>query len=235
MPNKHVHSPDVGLRTRNVEETDITSTNQYTPRPERLRFSYTNVSESDDEELDVLINRRWKVFRVSPLNRFSYTEQRLKQYARRLQEGLATLATGSENAKYDVKFGVESGLTQTRHDKQAVKISVTLVSRTGDDGDGDDEDSGEIPPKLFYLGYLVCRGASRSLEDVSMTHLPLLLCCGTVMSLRNINFLIQKFFDCFISPLELSQDDLIWISAIIAQEEGHTVEFNFKFSQITNS
>lgn len=71
-----------------------------------------------------LIGKTWKVFRVSPLHNFEY--KRMKQYGRRLQEGLATLVTDSTvDVQCDVSFSVAYGLTLTEYDSEAIKVGIT--------------------------------------------------------------------------------------------------------------
>jgi len=76
----------------------------------------------------------------------------------------------------------------------------------------------------YYLGFLVCRGAPRALGEGSTVHLPVLLCCGTVRTTKAVHFLLQKFFDCSISAIKLSQEDLAWLCALQADEKGTSKE-----------
>lgn len=95
----------------------------------------------------------------------------------------------------------------------------------------------EYSRSKYYLGFLVCRGAPRALEG-STVHLPVLLCCGTVRTTSAVHFLLQKFFDCSISAIQLSQEDLAWLCALQADETGTSketsqVEMVFTFPQLS--
>ena len=53
---------------------------------------------------------------------------RLKQYSRRLREGLAVLQRDPmKGAYFDVTFAVQEGLAQTEHDKEAVKVCFIIL------------------------------------------------------------------------------------------------------------
>jgi hypothetical protein len=72
-----------------------------------------------------LIAKTWKVFRVSPLHNFQYTTTRMKQYGRRLQEGLANLLSDSTmDAEYDASFSVAEGLKLTEYDSEAIQVGI---------------------------------------------------------------------------------------------------------------
>jgi hypothetical protein len=88
-----------------------------------------------------------------------------------------------------------------------------------------------------YVGFLVCRGAPRALEG-SNVHLPVLLCSGTVRTTKAVHFMLQKLFDCSISAIRLSQEDLAWLCALQADETGRSkekiqVEMHFTFPQLS--
>ena len=70
------------------------------------------------------------------------------------------------------------------------------------------------------------------MDDASLIHLPVLLCRGSVGTIENTHNLIQKFFDCSISPLTLSQEDLAWICAIIA-DKSQNIVMQFTFPQVS--
>ena len=98
--------------------------------------------------------------------------------------------------------------------------------------------NGEYSQSKYYLGFLVCRGAPKALGEGSTVHLPVLLCSGTVRTTRAVHFLLQKFFDCCISAVQLSQEDLAWICALQADEKGTSkettqVEMVFTFPQLS--
>ncbi|KAJ9599221.1 hypothetical protein L9F63_010305 [Diploptera punctata] len=222
--NVRFSGTEYGLRSRIGNELD--NQRRYTSNPKRLSFNInTPEIDNDGENLEALLDRIWKVYRVSPLNNFSYTTGRLKQYSRRLREGLSMLQTTSmKETHYDVTFTAEGGLTQTPHDREAIKIFVKLY-RNGNASNEDDEE-----PSSFYLGYLISRGNMKPMVDMSKVYLPILLCQGPVTTIRNINYLLEKFFDCNISPLKLSQDDLTWICTLFA-EKSQNVLMKFEFPQ----
>jgi hypothetical protein len=98
--------------------------------------------------------------------------------------------------------------------------------------------NGEDIRSKFYVGFLVCRGASKALGDESTVHLPVLLCSGTVRTTRSVHFLLQKFFDCSIDVYQITQEDLAWLCALQADEkdtrkETSQVEIMFSFSQLS--
>jgi hypothetical protein len=90
----------------------------------------------------------------------------------------------------------------------------------------------------YYLGFMVCRGASQAFEEQSTIHLPVLLCSGTVRTTKSVHFLLQKFFDCTIDAYHLSQEDLTWFCALQADEDDKKkgtsqVELMFSFTQLS--
>jgi hypothetical protein len=109
----------------------------------------------------------------------------------------------------------------------SLQIMVNIVKRKNE----------EQSQRKHYMGFLVCRGATKALGEGSTVHLPVLLCNGTVRTTRAVHFLLQKFFDCSISALQLSQEDLAWLCAIQADEKDTSkrtsqVEMMFTFPQL---
>jgi hypothetical protein len=97
--------------------------------------------------------------------------------------------------------------------------------------------NGEDLQRKHYIGFMVCRGASKALGEQSTIHLPVLLCSGTVRTIKSVHFLLQKFFDCSIDAYHLSQEDLTWLCALQADEDTHKgtshVEMMFSFPQLS--
>ena len=109
-----------------------------------------------------------------------------------------------------------------------LQINVNVAKKKND----------EYSQSKYYLGFLICRGAPKALGEGSTVHLPVLLCCGTVRTTRAVHFLLQKFFDCSISAVQLSQEDLAWLCALQADENGTSketsqVEMVFTFPQLS--
>jgi hypothetical protein len=98
--------------------------------------------------------------------------------------------------------------------------------------------NGEDLRSKYYVGFMVCRGASKALGEQSTIHLPVLLCSGTVRTTKSVHFLLQKFFDCSINAYSLSQEDLTWFCALQADEKDRRkgtsqVELMFSFPQLS--
>jgi hypothetical protein len=96
----------------------------------------------------------------------------------------------------------------------------------------------EYSQSKYYVGILVCRGEPKAIGEGSTVHLPVLLCSGTVRTSRAVHFLLQKFFDCSISAIQLSQEDLAWLCALQADEKDtgkgtSQVEMVFTFPQLS--
>lgn len=109
-----------------------------------------------------------------------------------------------------------------------MQITVNIARKKND----------EYLQSKYYLGFLVCRGAPKALGEGSTIHLPVLLCSGTVRTTKSVHFLLQKFFDCSISAIQLSQEDLAWLCALQADESGASketsqVEMVFTFPQLS--
>ncbi|PNE09441.1 hypothetical protein B7P43_G00098 [Cryptotermes secundus] len=153
----------------------------------------------------------------------------MKQYGQRMREGLTTLLTDSTlDAHYEVNFSVAEGLTLTQNDSEAIKILVNVTKRK----------NGEDLRSKYYIGFMVCRGASKGLEEQFTIHLPVLLCSGTVRAAKSVHFLLQKFFDCSVNSYQLSQEDLMWFCALQADEKDtrkgmSQAELMFSFPQLS--
>jgi hypothetical protein len=90
----------------------------------------------------------------------------------------------------------------------------------------------------YYVGFMVCRGASKAIDEQYTIHLPVLLCKGTIRTTKSVHFLLQKFFDCSIDVYHLSQEDLTWFCALQADEKDtrkgtSQVELMFSFPQLS--
>lgn len=98
--------------------------------------------------------------------------------------------------------------------------------------------NGENVRSKHYIGFLVCRGASKALGEEATIHLPLLLCSGTVRTTKSIHHLLRKFFDCSIDAYQITQEDLAWLCALQADEKdtrkgASQVEMTFSFPQLS--
>jgi hypothetical protein len=98
--------------------------------------------------------------------------------------------------------------------------------------------NGKAQHSKYYIGFLVCRGALKAVAEESTVHLPVLLCSGTVRTIKSVHFLLQKFFDCSIDAHKTTQEDLAWLCALQAHEEdvrkaNSELEMTFSFPQLT--
>jgi hypothetical protein len=98
--------------------------------------------------------------------------------------------------------------------------------------------NGQDVQSKYYIGFLMCRGASKALREESTIHLPVLLCSGTVRTTKSVHFLLRKFFDCSINAYQITQEDLAWLCALQAYEKDtrrgtSQVEMMFSFPQLS--
>lgn len=202
-----------------------------TPKSRRLGVRWKNVSGirtpvqvTDTPELKDLVNKTWKVYKLSPLYNFSHRTTQLRSYARLLSahieaESLKGVAIGvNENEVADkVHISTFKGLAVSDADAEAVEIILKSKPKTG---------NGE--PKVSLTAYLCSVGVdpeTKSLMKSAFTYLPVMIVKGAVGLTGHLISWLQSQFDCHITPMSFCASDLSWVLATWAgygREEGGT-------------
>ncbi|XP_046744485.1 centromere protein L-like [Diprion similis] len=160
----------------------------------------------DDALLD-LIKLTWNISAVSPLFGLDFKDDvRLKQYGKRLREEVAS-SLFKDNVSYEAKFTPLHNLVCSPSDPPAVKVEVHSK---------DDEKNTEM--KQIYLGIFLSWGPRNEVEAENVK-LPILLNRGLQGVAHAVHSTLSQMFDCTITAMPASQEDLMWLTTIILNSE----------------
>ncbi|XP_067894011.1 centromere protein L isoform X2 [Heterodontus francisci] len=181
--------------------------------PAKRKIPRTDLPVENAEQIAVLLQKQWHLYHVTPLYRFSYTM--LKKYSNELSVFIVTekkkgmaVEVGIELAS-KAKFSMLAGLRATESDPEAVFIQITAKTPVQQAAD----------EKVVWSGWLCCvDGDLGFLESlpVEFICLPLLFANGPETVTAMVGEWLQKTFDCYISALPISSENLTWMAAMWA-------------------
>ncbi|XP_076340724.1 centromere protein L-like [Tachypleus tridentatus] len=211
----HVRSEflPMSLRARSHRHTPYSKT----PRVRNLTGRTEKTIEPTEQvasNLKALVNKTWRIHKVSPLFQFDNSPSSLRLYSRLLKAHLEAkeiqgygVMIGSSNS-IKTCFSVYEGLASLKGDNEAVEIKIRVSSKTG----------GE---KEVFCGILCCvEGSEDTLnllaDSKSFTQLPVLLTKGQVSFTSRVLDFIQTKFDCVATPLVFTPLELSWMISMWA-------------------
>ncbi|ELT96885.1 hypothetical protein CAPTEDRAFT_224521 [Capitella teleta] len=163
-----------------------------------------------------LLNKTWRLYRVSPMFKFKTECMKLRHYSVHLASHIKAevakgLAVDAQVETADAaQFSLFSGLKIQPDESEAVEITLKQKPSRG---------SGEKEPRVVLTAILCCVGApSEDLRKVhsDFTQLPLMLVKGPVTLTSYLTQFLELQFDCHVSPVVFSTCDLSWMLAMWA-------------------
>ncbi|XP_012255181.1 centromere protein L-like isoform X1 [Athalia rosae] len=176
-----------------------------------------------DEALDDLITKTWDVWAASPLYGMKWNEEvKLKQYAKRLRENVAT-SLCKEDVSYDAEFLILKDLVRSRSHQPAIKV---LVYSNKDDSEKEN---------CIYTGIFLSWGSELDSEQENLK-LPIVLTRGGQTVTQAIHVILCQMFDCVITAMPASQEDLMWLTAVILNSSNPSdLSVQRKKKQVTSA
>ncbi|XP_046427694.1 centromere protein L-like isoform X1 [Neodiprion fabricii] len=178
----------------------------------RSRHTVVDIEDPDaedniDDALLDLIKLTWNISAVSPLFGLDIKDDvRLKQYSKKLREMVAT-SLYKDNVSYEAKFTPMHHLVCSPSDPPAVKVEVHSK---------DDEQDTEM--KQIYLGIFLSWGPRSDVEAENIK-LPILLNRGLQGVAQAVHSTLSQMFDCTITAMPASQEDLMWLTTIVLNSD----------------
>ncbi|XP_058793864.1 centromere protein L-like [Phymastichus coffea] len=212
---------DSNQRSRDSSRTTALLSRTAGIREFRRYFSLVSrtLTPSPDEEheddplldLEVLLRQTWNIFGISALFDFKCDDEvRMKSYGKKLREEVAANLS-NEDVSYEAKISVLEIKRPKETDHPIVQIEVQAKIMTR-----------ETQQKtLVYRGFLISwRTEPTDLLTENSTRLPLLLCRGTVRTMRAVHAILGRMFDCMIVSLPTNAEDLAWLLPIFISPGG---------------
>lgn len=156
-----------------------------------------------EKSFENLIKQTWTIWAVSSLFNFKYNDElKMKLYAKKLREEVSRSIL-KENVSYTAKFTLlnDFGPRPNPNDVPAVQIELFATL-------------GTVETRV-YIGVLISWRTNliESINENSVC-LPLLLCKGTQSTIGAVHSVLSRMFDCIVTPLPITENDLKWITAI---------------------
>ncbi|XP_048735580.1 centromere protein L-like isoform X2 [Ostrea edulis] len=166
-------------------------------------------SNTESEELKGFTNKTWKVFKLSPLYKFSSSPRDLKRYGQLLSSSVAMAnqkgIIEENNASGKAFFCVQQGVKKSQNDPDAIQILIKGRKHAG-------------TTDTVLLTATLCgvemeeNLLSHDMEN--FTYYPVLLVKATVVLADVLITWLQRHFDCKVSPLVFPPVDLVWMIAM---------------------
>lgn len=135
---------------------------------------------------------QWRINSVSPMYNLQYNPIKLKQYAAKIKQVLATEST--INSNFDVVFEQDNELRNSKLDPSAIIITISTETQHGS-------------TKCSYAGILMSWGCVKKLP--AATHLPFYLDRGDSRVSYYVKKTLSMMFDCNIKQYIFSQHNLL--------------------------
>lgn len=177
----------------------------------RGRRSSVEIDEESGKNLKDLTNKSWKLFKVTPMYKFSTDAADLKRYSSRLsahieaerQKGLFVDNSTSSKAY----ISLYRGLKVSAADKEAVQILIKGRNRRG------------YGDETVLLTSLLCsvemeQNPIQSKLRNKFAYFPVLMIRGLMAVTDGLINWLQSHFDCVITPILFSAQDLAWMVAL---------------------
>ncbi|XP_070575593.1 centromere protein L-like [Ptychodera flava] len=188
-----------------------------TPRSRRLKSKGQRRIPQHDAETETLsraqelVGKTWRVYRVTPLYKFSHLQPDLKKYSRQLSmylevENKKGLAVDTQSELGDkAVFQTMGGVSFSDDDAEAIEITVRAKPPNG-----------SKEGKVIFTGILCSVEIDTDFiaKQKSFVHLPVLLVKGTVAVTRHVISWLQTQFDCCINNMRFPPMELAWMAAM---------------------
>ncbi|GLV39818.1 hypothetical protein CBL_08116 [Carabus blaptoides fortunei] len=173
-----------------------------------------NKTTFDPESLILFTRHTWNLYRVSPLFLIDYRRVKLKQYAARIkQELVQQINDVTSNMSFNAHVSILPTVAGT--ESQSLKIEVFLLK-------------GQNEPILKYKGIILQWDYDS--DSVHENQLHLVLCIGSLNVINVVHKTISDMFDTVLRPIRLSEEDLMWLSAILSDSTRTTNHVSFEYS-----
>ena len=171
-----------------------------------------------------IVNRTWRVYRVSPLYCFKTDAKTLKLYEKRLNSILAVETCGTGEARSSVKM--KASFTKLEADGD-YGVEIKIRANEGKESAGKDE----------LVAILCCgRNVNENTNTLNgdLTSLPVCLIKSTVLLKDTFLQWLENEFGCRACPLLFSPTDLAWLVSLCAGigEPTTSVEFTYAVPQV---
>ncbi|KAK3610311.1 hypothetical protein CHS0354_029777 [Potamilus streckersoni] len=167
------------------------------------------VSGEEEENIKALLNKTWHVFGLSPLYNFERKSSAFQRYSKSLSSALEAESHKGCFVDNDVPGSVEiggiRGLTVNIGDQNAVGIFVRGKNRKAEDA--------MVYTALFCCVNLQFCPIPKDLQ-ASFKYFPIMLASGPVAIMNSINNWLESQFDCRVTKLKFSSNDLLWMASL---------------------
>ena len=127
-----------------------------------------------------------------------------------------------ERQWFEVSVKVVKGLRGNRDDKEALLLQIKQSSNKA---------NGIKKEKICASCYLLSVDAKEaSFYSKNVAQLPLCLACGDSELIKHVHEGLRRRFDCTIYPLEIPEEELMWMSALwssiqaVASNNGNNLD-----------
>ncbi|KAL3859577.1 hypothetical protein ACJMK2_009793 [Sinanodonta woodiana] len=171
--------------------------------------SSRSVSGEEEENIKALLNKTWHVFGLSPLYNFERKSSAFQRYSKSLSSALEAESHKGCFVDNDIPGNVDiggvRGLTVNIGDQNAVGIFVKGKNRKAEDA-------------MVYTALLCCVNLQfspipKDLETF-FKYFPIMLARGPVAIMDTVNEWLESQFDCRVTRLKFSSNDLLWMTSL---------------------
>ena len=121
-------------------------------------------------------------------------------------DSLSNAISNREKQWFEVSVKVVKGLRGNRDDKEALLLQIKQSSNKA---------NGMKKEKICASCYLLSVDAKEaSFYSKNVAQLPLCLACGDSELIKHVHEGLRRRFDCTIYPLEIPEEELMWMSAL---------------------
>ena len=193
----------------NFHKKRTSSKSQEEKRSTRIQ-RLQELSNDTTENLSArIVNKTWRVYRVSPLYCFKTDAKSLKVYEKRLNSILAVETCGAAEVRSSVKM--KSSFTKLDADSDDYGVEIKITTNGGKENAGKDE----------LVAVLCCSRNMNNENDANalnadLTSLPVCLIKSTVLLKDTFLQWLENDFGCRACPLLFSPTDLAWLVSLCA-------------------
>lgn len=187
--------------------TTVLSTTQGKRKTVRAKSKTQSDSVAESEEFKGFTNKTWRVFKLSPLYKFSSSPKDLKRYGQLLSSCVVAASQKGmfveNNISGKAMFCIQDGLKKSEYDPNAVQILIKGKSSTG-------------TTDTILLTATLC-GVEMEEEQLSpdvkdhFMYYPVLLVKSTVALTDVLITWLQMHFDCKVTPMIFPPVHLAWM------------------------
>lgn len=196
---------------------------QKTQGPKHSNKQQRSVGLSKDTSGDIsaiIVNRSWRVYRVSPLYCFKTDEKSLKLYERRLNSFLA-VETSGVNFAQSLKTRKKSIFRMLKGDTEGdYGVEIKVMTSEGK----------ENASKEVLCAVLCSLGSVKTVLNGNFSSLPVCLIKSSVLLKDLFLQWLENEFGCRACPLLFSPTDLAWLASLCIGIGEPTTSIEFTYS-----